>query len=162
MTATNGHRAAIVSSDIDKLRQLLSSTTAAVLVPSDQGYDKSIQRWSRAAEKPAAVVIIPSVAEEVGIAVKYANDHGIDVAVKGGGRSTAGASSKDGGMLIDLSRMRNVDVDVGTQRLHIQGGALWGDVDEAAWEHGLATVGGTVADTGVGGFTLGQRSCWFG
>ena len=142
MAAINVHRAAIVSSDIEQLRQLLSSTTAAVLVPSDQGYNKSIQRWSCAAEKPAAVVIIPSAAEEIGIVLKYANDHGIDVAVKGGGHSTAGASSTDGGMLIDLSRMRNVDVDVGNQRLHVQGGALWGDVDEAAWKHGLATVGG--------------------
>ena len=50
--------------------------------------------------------------------------------------------------------MRNVKVDVGEKQFHVEGGALWSDVDAAGWEHGLATVGGTVADTGVGGLTL--------
>ncbi|TKA74512.1 hypothetical protein B0A55_08049 [Friedmanniomyces simplex] len=92
---------------------------------------------------------------QIAIAVKYAAEQDLDVAVKGGGHSTAGASSTQGGLLIDLGRMRGVRVDPSKQQLHIQGGALWGDVDEAAWAHGLATVGGTVADTGVGGLTLG-------
>ena len=78
------------------------------------------------------------------------------MAVKGGGHSTAGASSTDGGLLIDLrSGMNKVRVDPEKKLLYIQGGAVWGDVDAAAWEHGLATVGGTVADTGVGCLTLG-------
>ena len=64
-------------------------------------------------------------------------------------------SSTNGGLLLDLGRMRKVDVNVDKQQLHVQGGALWSDVDDAAWAHGLATVGGTVADTGVGGLTLG-------
>ena len=57
--------------------------------------------------------------------------------------------------MIDLGRMRKVDVDIEKQQLHVQGGSLWSNVDDAAWEHRLATVGGTVADTGVGGLTLG-------
>lgn len=142
--------------DIKALRDLLSYTQAKVLTPSDPGYAASIERWSQAAEKPAGVSIVPTTAEEVAIAVKYANDQCIDVAVKGGGHSTAGASSTDGGVLIDLrSGMHSVTVDVDKKRLHIQGGAVWGDVDAAAYEHKLATVGGTVADTGVGGLTLG-------
>lgn len=88
-------------------------------------------------------------------AVKYANDQGLDLAVKGGGHSTAGASSTDGGLLINLSKMRHVNVDAEKRLLYVQGGCLWHDVDVAAWQHGLATVGGTVADTGVGGLTLG-------
>lgn len=138
---------------MQQLRQLLEGTEARVLTPADQGYSISIQRWSRAAEKPAGVSIVPISAEEIAIAIKYASDHDLDVAVKGGGHSTAGASSTDGGLLIDLGRMRKVEVDTDKQRLYVQGGCLWGVVDEAGWKHGLATVGGTVA--GVAGLTLG-------
>lgn len=156
MDSTSGTKRSVTEQDIKALRDLLSSTKAKVLAPSDSGYALSIERWSRAAEKPAGVSIVPTTAEEVAIAVKYANEHEIDVAVKGGGHSTAGASSTNGGLLIDMrSGMHSVTVDTDKQRLHVQGGAVWGDVDAAAWEHKLATVGGTVADTGVGGLTLG-------
>ncbi|KAK3725853.1 hypothetical protein LTR37_000001 [Vermiconidia calcicola] len=146
----------VTYTDISNLRQLLSNTQAEIRAPTDPNYSKLIDRWSKAAEKPAGVAIAPTCSEEVGIAVKYATENGLDLAVRGGGHSTAGASSTDGGILIDLqSRMRNVTVDEEKQQLHIQGGALWSDVDDAAWAKGLATVGGTVADTGVGGLTLG-------
>lgn len=141
--------------DIVALRKALSNTEAQVLGPADEGYLTTIKRWSRAAEKSAAISVVPITAEEVSIAVKYASEHNLDLAVKGGGHSTAGASSTNGGVLIDLSGMRDVKVDPEKKLLHVQGGALWLDVDAAAWEHGLATVGGTVADTGVGGLTLG-------
>ena len=155
MGSTGASRGSVTNADIEKLRQLLSGTDAHVISPSDAGYDKSIERWSRASEKPAGVAIVPSSAEEVATAVRFAAEQGLDLAVKGGGHSTAGVSSTNGGILIDLGRMRKVDVDVEKQRLHVQGGCLWSDVDDAAWKHGLATVGGTVADTGVGGLTLG-------
>ena len=155
MGSTGPGRQSVTNADIDKLRELLSGTDAHVRAPSDQDYDKSIERWSKAAEKPAGVAIVPTSTKEVSITVKYASEHNLDIATKGGGHSTAGASSTNGGLLIDLGRMRKVDVDVDKQQLHVQGGCLWSDVDDAAWEHGLATVGGTVADTGVGGLTLG-------
>jgi FAD/FMN-containing dehydrogenase len=146
----------VSENDIQQLRQLLSGTQAEVRSPSDRGYEKSIDRWSKAAERPAGVAVAPTSAEEVSIVVKYAAQNGLDLAIKGGGHSTAGVSSTNGGILIDLqSKMRKVTVDTEKKELHIQGGALWSDVDDAAWEHGLATVGGTVADTGVGGLTLG-------
>lgn len=156
MGSIAGSKRGITDSDIKELRTLLSSTKAKVFSPPDDGYAASVERWSRAAEKPAGVSVVPTTAQEVAIAVKYANEHGIDVAVKGGGHSTAGASSTHGGLLVDLrSGMHSVTVNTAKQQLHVQGGAIWGDVDAAAWEHGLATVGGTVADTGVGGLTLG-------
>lgn len=141
--------------DISAFRQLLTNSKAEVLSPSDFGYDDSIRRCSRAAEKPAGVVVVPYSGEDISISIKYATEQNLDVAVKGGGHSTAGASSTNGGLLIDLGRLRDVEVDTETQQLHVQGGCLWGDVDQAAYEHNLATVGGTVADTGVGGLTLG-------
>nr|POE53384.1 fad-linked oxidoreductase [Quercus suber] len=142
-------------SDINQLRKLLAGTKAKVLGPADDEYTKSIERWSRAAEKPAGIAVVPSTAHEVAVAVKFATENSFDLAVKGGGHSTSGASSTDGGILIDLGRMRDVRVDPEQKLLYVQGGCLWGDVDEAAWKYGLATVGGTVADTGVGGLTLG-------
>jgi FAD/FMN-containing dehydrogenase len=77
------------------------------------------------------------------------------LAVCGGGHSTSGSSSTDGGVCIDLSKMRTVEVDPEQETVTAQGGAIWADVDLAAGEHGLATVGGTVNHTGIGGLTLG-------
>jgi FAD/FMN-containing dehydrogenase len=134
----------VFEDDIIALRELLSHSQAKVLTPQDSGYNASIARWSRAAEKPVGVSIVPTTPEEVAIAVKYAIDHDLDVAVKGGGHSTAGASSTHGGLLIDLrSGMNGVRVDADEKLIYAQGGAIWGDVDSEAWKYGLATAGGS-------------------
>lgn len=75
--------------------------------------------------------------------------------VRGGGHSTSGAASIEKGLVIDLSNMRAVTVNPEAKMIKAQGGALWSDVDTEAAKHGLATVGGTVNHTGVGGLTLG-------
>ncbi|RVX67729.1 hypothetical protein B0A52_07852 [Exophiala mesophila] len=147
----------ITADDISTLRTLLGSSAATCLhTPESTDYTNSIKRWSVAAQKPAGVVLTPTTNEEIAIAVKYAVSNGIDLAVKGGGHSTAGVSSTSGGLSIDLNaKLRGVTVDTTQKQLRIQGGATWGDVDQAGAQHGLATVGSTVADTGVGGLTLG-------
>jgi hypothetical protein len=105
--------------------------------------------------------LIPKSAEAISITLKYASEHNLDLAVKGGGHSTAGASSTDGGLLIDLNtHMRTTDVDVEGRTIKVGGGAVWGDVDEALAPYGLAAVGGTVSDTGVGGLTFGGGFGW--
>ena len=88
-------------------------------------------------------------------ALLWAQQQGLEVAVKGGGHSTAGTSSSDGGLVIDLSRMRGVRVNTAKKTIEVGGGATWKDVDDAGAAHGLAAVGGTVNHTGVGGLTLG-------
>lgn len=163
MSVTNGtngangqsNRRQVTEKDISELQSLLSSTKAQIRTPSSANYEDSIKRWSRAAEKPAGLAILPTSAEDVSIILKYATSQHLDTAVKGGGHSTAGVSSTDGGLLIDLGGMRHVNVDPERKLLYVQGGCIWADVDDAAWEHGLACVGGTAADTGVGGLTLG-------
>jgi FAD/FMN-containing dehydrogenase len=82
-------------------------------------------------------------------------DHSIPFTVRGGGHSTSGAASIEHGLVIDLSNMRAVTVDPEAKTITVQGGALWSDVDTEAAKYGLATVGGTVNHTGVGGLTLG-------
>lgn len=157
----NGTTKKVKQSHIDDLRHILSGTKARVITAEDEAYSTSISRWSTAAVKPAGVVAIPTTVHEVSLVVKYATEQALDLAIKGGGHSTAGASSTDGGLLLDLhASMRNVTVDSERKLLRVQGGANWGDVDRAAAQYGLATVGGTVADTGVGGLTLGGGYGW--
>jgi FAD/FMN-containing dehydrogenase len=152
----------VTDSDIAHLRDLLKETSAQLVTPKEsEPYTQSIRRWSRAAEKPAGACLIPKSADAVSIAIKYATENDLDIAVKGGGHSTAGASSTDGGLLIDLNTcMRTTTVDVEKKTIKVGGGAVWGDVDAALEPHGLATVGGTVADTGVGGLTFGGGFGW--
>ncbi|KAF2758568.1 FAD-binding domain-containing protein [Pseudovirgaria hyperparasitica] len=158
-------RKPITASQITALNELLEKlpTPHNLITPSSPDYRKTIQRWSSAAEKPAGASLIPESVAAISTAVAYATSEGLDLAVRGGGHSTAGASSTDGGLLIDLGsskKFTEVDVDTATQRLAVGGGAVWGQVDQAGFKAGLATVGGTVADTGVGGLTLGGGYGW--
>jgi FAD binding domain len=101
------------------------------------------------------VVILPATAEDVSKAVLFSKANSLEIAVMGGGHGTSGANSTDGGVSINLSKMRHVSVDPKTNTITAEGGCLWVDVDTAAAEYGLATVGGTVNHTGIGGLTLG-------
>ncbi|KAJ3528039.1 hypothetical protein NM208_g10405 [Fusarium decemcellulare] len=127
-----------------------------LLLPEDDGFVASLQRWSLTCVKPAAAVAQPASAEEVSAVVKFATSHGIKFNVKGGGHSTSQTSSAPTpeGMVLDLSLMRDVSVDKEARTVSFGGGCLWVDVDDALWPHGLATVGGTVSHTGVGGLIL--------
>ncbi|KAF6825448.1 FAD binding domain protein [Colletotrichum musicola] len=125
-----------------------------VLLPGDEAYEESLVRWSIVCIKPAAVVVKPRSAQDVSSAILFANKHHIPFTTCGGGHSTSGSSSSDG-MVIHLGRLRSVAVDPETQLVSFGGGCTWADVDATAWAHGLATVGGTVSHTGVGGLILG-------
>ena len=151
-------RSGVSSRDVENIKSLIPG--ADIRTPDHQQYAQSIKRWSAAAVKPAGVAIVPTTAEEIAKVVKYAADHDLDLAVKGGGHSTAGVSSTDGGVLLDLDKMRSVKVDAEKKVFYVQGGANWGDVDQAGMKHGLATVAGTVSDTGVGGLALGGGYGW--
>jgi FAD/FMN-containing dehydrogenase len=98
--------------------------------------------------------------EDVSKAVLFSIKHKLDLAIMGGGHGTSGASSTNGGLSINLSKMRSISVDPIKKTVTAQGGALWSDVDAAAAEYNLAAVGGTVNHTGVGGLTLGGGYGW--
>lgn len=153
-------RSPITKDHISELRQLLSGSDATLLAPGDEGFAATLHRWSSAAEKPAGATLLPTGTASISEALRYASKHNLDVAVCGGGHSTAGTSSTDGGLLISLSKMRGVSVDVEKKLIKVQGGATWGEVDAEAYKYSLATVGGTVSDTGVGGLTLGGGYGW--
>jgi FAD/FMN-containing dehydrogenase len=93
-------------------------------------------------------------------AVRFAREHDLEIAIRGGGHNVAGTAVCDDGIVIDLSAMRAVRVDAAKSRAWVQGGALWGDVDHETQAHGLATTGGIVSHTGVAGLTLGGGLGW--
>jgi FAD/FMN-containing dehydrogenase len=108
---------------------------------------------------PALTVTCTSTADVVA-AVNFARERKLLVAVRGGGHSIAGLSAGDGAFLIDLNPMRGVHVDPEERVAHVQGGAVWADVDHESQAFGLATPGGVVSDTGVAGLTLGGGYGW--
>ncbi|KAL0253273.1 hypothetical protein SLS55_010245 [Diplodia seriata] len=142
------------SSDlVSELRSAL--TDVEVVTPQSPNYRKSIERWSDASVKEAAIVVYPTTAAAVSTTIKLATANAMPLVVSGGQHSTSGDSSIANGLVIDLFKMRDVGVDAAARTITAGGGCTWKDVDEAGAAHGLATVGGTVNHTGIGGLTLG-------
>jgi FAD/FMN-containing dehydrogenase len=127
----------------------------AVLFRGDPGYDEARRVWNGVIDRHPAVIARCSTSDEVVAALAYARDHGLAVAVRGGGHNVAGTAVNDGGIVIDLSPMRDVTVDPGRATVTARGGATWGDVDRATQPHGLAVPGGVVSATGIAGLSLG-------
>jgi FAD/FMN-containing dehydrogenase len=116
-----------------------------IVTPDHPDYANSLTRWSLNARRNALVVAFVKSPEDTALAIKYAKEHKLPIAIRGGGHSAAGASSSQGGLVIDLSRHLNtVRIDPKNKLAYAGGGAIWETVDKAAIEHGLATVGGTV------------------
>ncbi|OJD32509.1 6-hydroxy-d-nicotine oxidase [Diplodia corticola] len=138
---------------VSELRSALKDVE--VVTPQSANYRKSIERWSEASVKEAAIVVYPTTAAEVSTTVQLCTAHGMPLVVSGGQHSTSGDSSITSGLVIDLAKMRRVTVDPDARTITAQGGCTWADVDAAGAPHCLATVGGTVNHTGIGGLTLG-------
>jgi FAD/FMN-containing dehydrogenase len=103
---------------------------------------------------------LPESASDIAAAVRFARAHGLEIAVKGGGHSAAGSGVCDDGMMINLRHLNQVTVDATARTARAGGGALWGEFDPVTVEHGLATTGGAVATTGIGGLTVGGGLGW--
>lgn len=126
-----------------------------VLRPSDPEYDAHRQSFNGMLDRrPAAIALVES-ADDVVEAIALGRSQGLSIGVRGGGHSVAGHGIVDGGLVIDLRRMRSVEVDPARRKARVAGGATWEDFDTAAQAHGLAVTGGTFVDTGVGGLSLG-------
>ncbi|GAA1181646.1 FAD-binding oxidoreductase [Pseudonocardia alaniniphila] len=126
------------------------------LITADHaGYDAARAVWNGAVDRRPRLIARCSGTSDVAAAVRFARDHDLEIAVRGGGHNVAGTAVCDGGIVVDLSAMRAVWVDPTGRTARVQGGALWGDVDHETQSHGLATTGGIVGHTGVAGLTLG-------
>ena len=136
------------------------SFSGEVLLPTSPRYDASRRTWNGAVDRHPACIAGCRGTADVAAAVRFARERGMEIAVRGGGHNVAGTAVCDDGIVIDLSAMRAVSVDPVQRTALVQGGALWGDVDHETQAHGLATTGGIVGHTGVGGLSLGGGIGW--
>ncbi|KAG8802748.1 hypothetical protein FRC16_008771 [Serendipita sp. 398] len=135
--------------------------TGDLVTPPDADYDSALVRFAKNAQKKAGLVAFVKSPQDVSLVIKYATANNIPLVIRGGGHSTYGTSSTDGGIVIDLSRhLISVRIDEAKRIGYVGGGANWAAVDAEAIKYGLATVGGTVNHTGVGGLSLGGGYGW--
>lgn len=144
----------------EALKALQSHLRGELLLPGDTGYAIARRCWNASVDRRPAGIVRCEDAEDVTQTLRIAAAYGLPITVRGGGHNVAGRGIADEALLIDLSRMRAVSVHAESRVAEVQGGALWHDVDVAAAPHGLATTGGLVSSTGVGGFTLGGGAGW--
>jgi FAD/FMN-containing dehydrogenase len=136
------------------------TTEPAVLRPGDAGYDAARRVRNGLIDRRPALVARCAAVDHVVTAVRIARDRGLEIAVRAGGHGVAGRATTDGGVMIDVSPMRRVEIDAGSRTATARPGATWAELDAAAQAHGLATTGGVVSSTGVAGLTLGGGWGW--
>jgi FAD/FMN-containing dehydrogenase len=144
-----------ISVGLEDLTELRRSLAGSVVLPDDDDYD-AVRRCFNALIDRRPTLIARCVGPgDVATAFDFARAHELDVAVRGGGHNPAGHCVSDGGIVIDLSLLRTVEVDSDSGNASAGGGATWLDFDAATQKYGLVTPGGVVGSTGVGGLTLG-------
>ena len=131
-----------------------------VLRPEDPGYDEARRLWNGAIDRRPAMIARCTGTADVMVGIGHARSSGLPLAVRGGGHNVAGTASCDGGIVLDLSPMKEVRVDPAAATAWAQPGLLWGELDQATQAAGLATTGGIVTHTGVAGLTLGGGIGW--
>jgi len=148
---------AVVDQAFDELKGRFHGT---LLRPDDAGYDEARAIWNGMIDHRPAIIARCTGTADVMAAVDFARASGLATSVKGGGHNVAGQAVADGGLMIDLSSMRAVLVDPDARTARVQGGALFSDLDHECQAFGLATTGGHVSHTGVGGLTVGGGFGW--
>jgi FAD binding domain/Berberine and berberine like len=135
--------------------ELRARFRGALLRPSEEGYDEARRVWNGAIDRHPALIARCAGADDVVEAIRFARERELLVSVKGGGHAVAGHAVCDGGLMIDLSLMKAVRVDPTARTAQAAGGLLWRELDAATQRAGLATTGGVISHTGIGGLTLG-------
>jgi FAD/FMN-containing dehydrogenase len=137
------------------LDQLREQVRGPVVTEQDEGYEQARRVYNAMIDRRPAVVVRCADDTDVLATVGYARDNDLDLAVRGGGHSVPGFGTNDGGVVCDLSAMTGVGIDPAGRTAWAQGGNTWGSFNHAGYGYGLATTGGIVASTGIGGLTLG-------
>jgi hypothetical protein len=127
----------------------------AIVRPGEEGYEEARRIWNGAIDRRPTLIARCAGADDVATAVRFAREHGLLVSVRCGGHSFAGHGVCEGGLMIDLSLMKAVRIDPEARTARAAGGLLWREFDAATQQYGLATTGGVVSHTGIGGLTLG-------
>ncbi|MFE1309877.1 FAD-binding oxidoreductase [Streptomyces sp. NPDC058755] len=142
------------------LAALREDLAGEVFAPGDAGYDDTRAVFNGMIDKRPAVIAQCADAADVVRAVCFGRDLDLPIAVRGGGHSVAGTALGDGALVVDLRRMHRVTVDPAGEAVRVEGGATMSLLDRATQPYGLATTGGRMSSTGVGGFVLGGGTGW--
>ena len=134
---------------------LESAIGGDLLLPDSPLYEDARHVWNGMIDRHPAAIARAKTVDDVVAAVRFAREHGLEIAVRGGGHNAAGLAVVDDGLVIDLTEMDQVQVDPERRIARAGGGATWGDFDAATQAHGLATTGGAISMTGIAGLTLG-------
>jgi len=137
------------------VQELGDALRGNLVLPGHAAYDPARRILNRQMDRHPALIVQPRGAADVKLAIDFARESSLLVAVKCGGHSPSGSSTCDNGMQIDLSLLRGVSVDTNARVARVAGGSLLGDLDHESMARGLVTTAGTVSHTGVGGLTLG-------
>ena len=144
-----------VTAAAEVARRELNGFQGTVIGPQDADYDRARTIYNAMFDKRPALIARPAGPDDVAKAIAFARSHDLPLAVRGGGHNGAGLGTVDDGVVIDLSLLKAIEVDPQARTVRVGGGSVWGEVDRATGEHGLATPSGIISTTGVGGLTLG-------
>ena len=144
----------------DSVAGLRSQFSGEVVGPDDAGYDEARAVHNGLIDKRPALIARCANTADIADAVRFARAEGLEISTRGGGHNVAGKAVTEGGVMVDLAKMRGSYVDPTRGRARAQGGATWNDYNRATHQHGLATTGGVVSTTGVAGLTLGGGIGW--
>jgi len=147
-------------SDPHKLEALRTQLSGALILPAHAQFDASRQIWNLCFDRRPSVIVRCTSAADVVAAVRFAREHNLEIAIKGGGHHAAGHASTDGGVLLDLSGLRTIEVDPEQRYAVAQAGLTWAHFDQVTQAFGLACTGPIVSMTGIAGFTLGGGFGW--
>jgi FAD binding domain/Berberine and berberine like len=136
-------------------RELGSAFSGQLIGPEDAEYPEARKVYNAMIDRRPALIARCTSADDVAEVVRFARNHQLDLAVRGGGHNGAGLGTVEDGVVIDLSPLSEVEVDPDARTVRVGGGCTWGEVDRATNAHGLATPSGIISTTGVGGLTLG-------
>jgi FAD/FMN-containing dehydrogenase len=140
---------------VSGIQELRDGFRGEVISDEDDGFDAARRVYNAMIDRRPAVIVRPANTGDVMTAVRFAREHDLPVAVRGGSHSVPGFGTCDEGLVVDLTPRRGVRVDPLNSTARAEGGATWGDLNAAGYAYGLATTGGIISTTGVGGLTLG-------
>ncbi|MFC4497889.1 FAD-binding oxidoreductase [Streptomyces ovatisporus] len=142
------------------LESLRTTFTGTLLTPGEPGYEDSRTLFNAMIDRRPALIAQCRTEDDVAAAIGFGRQMDWEIAVRGGGHGVAGTCTTQGGLMVDLRHLNTVSVDPATRTARVGGGATMADLDAATQPHRLATTGGRVSTTGVGGFLLGGGSGW--
>jgi FAD/FMN-containing dehydrogenase len=159
-TQSFGGQLMTITFDSGLVADVARQISGSVLGPEDAGYDAVRAVHNGLIDRRPALIVRCRTTNDVVVALTLARRAGLEVSIRGGGHNVAGRAVTDGGLMIDLAEMKAIAIDPDQSTATAEGGVNWGELNDAAAEHGLAVTGGAVSGTGIAGYTLGGGLGW--